>query len=109
MSFQLGALPHFATEDQSRHGEFVRVLGLGGSLGFDWSADTRRPRLVGNNDDYLMFAGVCVWVEVAVIARGEAVCWWGWVGWCVSVAGCVCGLQRRLPHVCRWVETRGRV
>lgn len=57
MSFQLGALPHFATEDQSKHGEFVRVLGLGGSLGFDWSADTRRPRLVGNNNDYLMFAG----------------------------------------------------
>lgn len=60
MSFQLGALPHFATEDQSKHGEFVRVLGLGGSMGLDWSADTRRPRVVGNNDDYLMFAGVCV-------------------------------------------------
>jgi hypothetical protein len=40
-----------------RHGEFVRVLGLGGVTAYDWSVDIRRPRLVGNEDDYLVFDG----------------------------------------------------
>jgi hypothetical protein len=58
MSFQLGALSHFKTEDQSKHGNFVRVLGLGGSMAYDWAADSRRARLVGNQDDYVTFAGM---------------------------------------------------
>jgi hypothetical protein len=57
MSFQLGVLPHYKTEDQMKKGEFVRVLGLGGSIYYDWSADTRRPKLVGTTDDYVTFDG----------------------------------------------------
>lgn len=57
LSFQLGALPHFKTEDQSKHGEFVRVLGLGGSIAYDWTHDSRKPRVVGVDDDYVTFDG----------------------------------------------------
>jgi hypothetical protein len=57
MEFQLGALPHFKTEDQSKHGEFVRVLGLGGSTFYDWSSDSRRPMLKGCETDYVTFDG----------------------------------------------------
>jgi hypothetical protein len=57
MEFQLGALPHFKTEDQSKHGEFVRVLGLGGSTFYDWSTDSRGPLLKGCETDYVTFDG----------------------------------------------------
>lgn len=40
-----------------KHGEFVRVLGLGGVTAYDWSEDPRRRRLVGNQQDYLVFDG----------------------------------------------------
>jgi hypothetical protein len=40
-----------------KHGDFVRVLGLGGVTTFDWSNDSRRPRLIGNDEDYVTFCG----------------------------------------------------
>eukprot|EP00775_Hariotina_reticulata_P014500 gene14500-14625_t len=55
--FQLGALSHFKTRDQLRHGDFVRVLGLGGTQVFDWSEDPRRARLKGCYEDYVTFNG----------------------------------------------------
>jgi hypothetical protein len=42
------------------------VLGLGGSTYYYWSGDTRRPRLLGMNDDYVTFVGEqgCAWGRV---------------------------------------------
>jgi hypothetical protein len=40
-----------------RHGELVRVLGLGGVVTFDYSEDARKARLVGCDEDYVNFEG----------------------------------------------------
>jgi hypothetical protein len=40
-----------------RHGELVRVLGLGGVITFDYSEDARKARLVGCDEDYVNFEG----------------------------------------------------
>lgn len=56
--FQLGALSHLRTYDQMRFGEFVRILGLGGVITFDYSEDPRRAKLVGCQDDYITFEGM---------------------------------------------------
>lgn len=96
-SFQLGALPHFKTEDQSKHGEFVRVLGLGGSMAYDWSADSRKPHLVGVQDDYVTFdgglvGGVYLLVLLVKAGKGNVACLLFVIA-CVVVqlAGCLGG------------------
>jgi hypothetical protein len=55
--FQLGALSHFATRDLNRHGDFVKVLGLGGANTLDYGADPRFAQLGFVNDDYVHFGG----------------------------------------------------
>lgn len=57
MEFQLAALSHFATSDQRRFGDFIRVLGLGGKNTFDYSLDPRLPQLGFAEDDYITFGG----------------------------------------------------
>jgi len=55
MEFQLGLLPHFCVSDLRRHGETVKVLGLGGKRVLDYATDSRRPRLASQEQDYLRF------------------------------------------------------
>eukprot|EP00798_Chlamydomonas_sp_ICE-L_P025961 gene25961-11645_t len=83
MQVQVAALASIATLDQTRHGDFIKVLGLGGgnTLGFhrglhvlglgggntslvwevetrlDYTEDSRAPRLDASEDDYLYFGG----------------------------------------------------
>lgn len=57
MLFQLGSLARFKTMDQRRCPEWVKILGLGGSRTFEYTADPRYPQLGLFAQDYLNFAG----------------------------------------------------
>eukprot|EP00798_Chlamydomonas_sp_ICE-L_P022373 gene22373-29477_t len=57
MQVQVAALASIATLDQTRHGDFIKVLGLGGGNTLDYTEDSRAPRLDASEDDYLYFGG----------------------------------------------------
>ncbi|GIL46370.1 hypothetical protein Vafri_3359 [Volvox africanus] len=57
MRFNLASLARFVTLQQPLCGDWVKVLGLGGSQVFDYTSDPRYPALSLNEEDYLHYRG----------------------------------------------------
>lgn len=57
MRFQAAALMQFAVKDIITQGDFVKVLGLGGSTAVDKTHDPRYGAMMTNPDDFLHFRG----------------------------------------------------
>ena len=73
MQFRLASLAHFATEDLIKSGEFVKALGLGGQMVYDYTANMKQPKLDSYSQDYLEFYGISAGVGGGGEVDGEGV------------------------------------
>ncbi|GFR40387.1 hypothetical protein Agub_g937 [Astrephomene gubernaculifera] len=70
MRFSLGSLARFVTLQQPDCGDWIKVLGLGGSQTFDYTEDPRYPRLDMCDDDFVHFRGEPI--DVTYIGAADA-------------------------------------